>query len=87
MLNYRVRQISSQTTVQLVGQAFAMWAFFANASGFEQVSTVAVNELTVTHPPAETTFAQISPAMPIHYNLDSANRCNLLNSTWRIVPL
>jgi hypothetical protein len=64
-----------------------MWAFFANASGFEQVSTVAVNELTVTHPPAETTFAQISPAMPIHYNLDSANRCNLLNSTWRIVPL
>jgi hypothetical protein len=70
-----------------MGQAFAMWAFFGNASGFEQVSTVAVNELTVTRPRSKTTFAQISPAMPSHSNLDSASRCNLLNSTWRDVPL
>lgn len=25
--------------------------------------------------------------MPTHHNLDSASRCNLLNSTWRFVPL
>jgi hypothetical protein len=68
-----------------VGQAFAMWAFFGNASGFEQVSTIAVNELTVTRPRSKTTFAQISPAMPSHSDLDSASRCNLLNSTWRNV--
>ena len=70
-----------------VGQAFAMWTFFGNASGFEQVSTIAVNELTVTRPRSKTTFAQISPAMPSHRNLDSASRSNLLNSTWRNVPL
>jgi hypothetical protein len=50
----------SQNNLHKVGQAFAMWAVFANASGFEQVSTVAVNELTVTHSPAKTTCPDLA---------------------------
>jgi hypothetical protein len=87
MNDWRLRGICSQTSYMQSGQAFAMWALFCNASGFEQVSTMAVNEVTVTRPRSKTTFAQISPAMPTHSNLDSASRCNLLTSTWQKIAL